>query len=1225
MAGLRCGATVALLGILVLGTPRGAGERGARAGTGSPRTGAIGGPWGRSAPRVAEAPGAAASGRSSGRGRLRDPGHPALGAPRQCPAPGRGDRKRERELEPRPGDRPAVAGPAGTRCTDRVPSGQAGHPLPPTRGWGGANVAQLGRGAQTWNPSVPGVRGRRMGRLCLKDGYSRKDEMTKTSSPHSMFGDGMISTCCPPQVLLKWVMWAVTTGPWHQHPYSFTPDTGSVSSLLHGLASLGSEQWGRRPGVLLGKSLRCAIIISNIRSWRGGGSGVEPVCGPGCQPSTPRATPLVMTADQLLREAVNASRAPRGLGHLKDTVLVFGVCPLCLASCPCAASRKEALNLVARPHPPAPPAPAPCSCWLFPKVKMTTRGQRSAATSAPPLSPRPPGLLGSPPLTSLAAAAVWSSHSPLPGAQAAEIAVPYGSGVAVIVKLGVPAQPGKPCYITMSKKQVTRLHVTSGQRISFTFSCRDPENHYVLDIENKINCMSGPCPVATVQLQPRTSELPALNKTFTWDIEAQKSVSVELGFSAPRLRQVEPGERCPDGITHTIHGRLQASEVGIGTFCANGTVSRVKMQGAVKVALRLPWLHSRNESGFSIAARPPVKRLCIIESVFEGEGSATLMSANYPAGFPEDELMTWQFVVPAPLRASVSFLHFSLSNCERKEERVEYHVPGSATNPEVFRLGDEQPGNMAGNFNLSLQGCDQDAQNPGALRLKFQVLVQHPHDESNKTYVVDLSQERTLTLTIEPRPVKHSRQFVPGCFVCLESRTCSTNVTLAPGSKHKLSFLCDDLTRLWASAEKTISCLDPRYCHRKSYLLQVPSDILQLPVQLRDFSWKLLAAKDRLSLALAPAAKLQQHTQERPCNSSFSYLVAGASPGQDLYVGAFCPGGAVDRMLLRQNASVTLRTYAPGFRWDAAHQGLTVAFVPYFKEEAIFTVIPDMKSKVYLRTPNWDRGLPALSSVSWNISVPRDQVACLTFVKERSGVVCQSGRAFMILQGQQAPAEEVFSLEDDVLPKPSFHRHNFWVNISNCSPASGRQLDLLFWVALTPRTMDPTVVVAAVAGGVLLIFALGLTICCIKKKKKKRGRRGPAVGVYNGHVNTQVPRPPDKFQRGRRDNDSHVYAVIDDTMVYGHLLQGSGGSFLQPEVDTYRPFQGHMGDCPPCPPSGCSRTPTAKLSPDEPPPCMCPEPESEPYTFSHPVKMDVGPGDTVVPLLDTQQPAEPAE
>lgn len=72
------------------------------------------------------------------------------------------------------------------------------------------------------------------------------------------------------------------------------------------------------------------------------------------------------------------------------------------------------------------------------------------------------------------------------------------------------------------------------------------------------------------------------------------------------------------------------------------------------------------------------------------------------------------------------------------------------------------------------------------------------------TYVVDLSNERTMSLTIEPRPVKLGRRFVPGCFVCLESRTCSTNLTLAPGSKHKISFLCDDLTRLWMNAEKTI-------------------------------------------------------------------------------------------------------------------------------------------------------------------------------------------------------------------------------------------------------------------------------------------------------------------------------------------------------------------------------------------------------------------------------------
>lgn len=111
-----------------------------------------------------------------------------------------------------------------------------------------------------------------------------------------------------------------------------------------------------------------------------------------------------------------------------------------------------------------------------------------------------------------------------------------------------------------------------------------------------------------------------------------------------------------------------------------------------------------------------------------------------------------------------------------------------------------------------------------------------------------------------------------------------------------------------------------------------------------------------------------------------------------------------------------------------------------------------MKNKVYLMTPNWERGLPSLASVSWNISVPSDQVAYLTFLKERTSLVCQTGRAFMIIQEQRTKAEQIFSLEE-ALPKPSSHHHNFWVNISNCSPVSGKQLDLLFQVSLTWRTL----------------------------------------------------------------------------------------------------------------------------------------------------------------------------
>lgn len=107
------------------------------------------------------------------------------------------------------------------------------------------------------------------------------------------------------------------------------------------------------------------------------------------------------------------------------------------------------------------------------------------------------------------------------------------------------------------------------------------------------------------------------------------------------------------------------------------------------------------------------------------------MSANYPLGFPEDELMTWQFMVPPTLRASVFFLNYTKPNCERKEQRLEYFLPGYDL-PEVYSLQGAQPMNIPGNFNLSLQGCDQDDLNPEALRLLFKVEVHSPKNEESK-------------------------------------------------------------------------------------------------------------------------------------------------------------------------------------------------------------------------------------------------------------------------------------------------------------------------------------------------------------------------------------------------------------------------------------------------------------------------------------------------------------
>uniref|UniRef100_A0A5F8HGZ6 CUB domain containing protein 1 n=1 Tax=Monodelphis domestica TaxID=13616 RepID=A0A5F8HGZ6_MONDO len=804
----------------------------------------------------------------------------------------------------------------------------------------------------------------------------------------------------------------------------------------------------------------------------------------------------------------------------------------------------------------------------------------------------------------------------LPGISDFDIFLPRGNNITVLIKRGTLTF----CNIILQRKRLSSLTINPGERAIFSFDCPQPEKHFVLEVQKNIDCMSGSCPFGEVQLQP--SRLPALNRTFIWNVKANPRVGLELQFSRPRLRQILPGDTCSDSVTYTISSSLEKTVVNIGTFCSNGTVSRIKMQGGVKLELYLPWDQNRNFSGFNITNHSSIKRLCIIESVFEGEGSATLMSANYPKGFPEDELMSWQFVIPPHLRASVFFLNYTLSNCEKKEERVEYYIPGSHSNPEVFQLGDQQPGNMAGNFNLSLQGCDQDSQNPGALRLLFKVLVQHLQNEGNKVYTVDLSKEKAMSMTIEPRTFKMSRSFDRACLICEGPRKCNPNVTLTAGHKHEISFLCDDMTRLWINAEKTISCTDIGYCTRKNYSLLVPSDIIQLPVELHDYAWKLLVPKDKISLQLTPTQKLQQHTHEKNCKTTFSYVLSSAGQGQNLHFGSFCPGGAIEKIQVKTNISVVLRTYSPGFSNESFRQGMTVTFIHSLKDEGVFTVTPDSKTKVYLRTPNWDRGLPPLTSVSWNISVPNHHVAHLTFSKDRMGVSCETGRAFMIIQEQKAKAEEIVSRDDEPLPKPKDLHHNFWVNISNCSPMNGKQLDLEFCVSLTPKKMDMTVIIlAAVGGGATLLFALGLLACYAKKmSKKKKVSKGPAVGIYNGNTNTQMPGHVGKFQKGRKDNDSHVYAVIDDTMVYGHLLSGSNGSSTGPEVDVYRPFQGPMGDVPPSPPPICSRVSTRKLHPEDPLPFLLPESDGEPYTFSHPKPVEVKENrDNDIPLLEKKE------
>ncbi|KAM4658298.1 CUB domain-containing protein 1 [Amazona ochrocephala] len=749
------------------------------------------------------------------------------------------------------------------------------------------------------------------------------------------------------------------------------------------------------------------------------------------------------------------------------------------------------------------------------------------------------------------------------------------------------------CRIHVKNVARSELRIKPGNSTAFGFTCRTPEKYFIMEIEKKIDCVSGPCPFGDVHLYP--PGLPRLNRTFIWDVKASTKAGLELKFT-PWLKQIEPGETCPDSLHYNINSRIDKATVNIGTFCRNGSVSRVKLLGGAVMALHLPWDSPVNTSGFNIANRASIKRLCIIESILKEESSITLMSPNYPLGFPEDELMTWQFVVPSNMRASVFFHNYSLSNCERKEERVEYYIPGSPSNPEVFKLSDSQPANIAGSFNLSLQGCDQDAQNPGILRLLFQVVVQHPQVDENVTHLVDLSKEWNMTVTIhfEGWPIRTPLMSEPICLICKDPRNCDRALTLVSGAIYKISFLCKDLSRLRITAEKGISCVDLRWCQRKIYSLSVPNAITQLPIRLHKFIWKLLAP-DLINIEItSPSLKLQQHVPEQRCNTSYSYSIVSATPETELNVGVFCHGGSIEKIQMRNNITISLKTFGKGFLNESNHQDLKMSFVPHIKDECTFTVSPDPKAKVYLQTPNWPYGLPPYVSISWYILVASKQVARVGFSKDRMGIVCETGRAYVNLKEETPGAEETVRREDELLPQPRNMYHNFWVNVSNCKPVERTPLTLQFQVTSADKQIDLGVIFAVVAGAGVLT-AIGLTVCCVKKKKKKS--QDPMVGVYNPNVNTQMPGKQGLFTKGRKNNESHVYAVIDDAMVYGHLLKESNGS-VSPEVDVYRPFDGPVGSLPPSPPPFSFRK-DIKCSSNTEDPLPLTDMDHDTYTFAH--------------------------
>lgn len=84
-----------------------------------------------------------------------------------------------------------------------------------------------------------------------------------------------------------------------------------------------------------------------------------------------------------------------------------------------------------------------------------------------------------------------------------------------------------------------------------------------------------------------------------------------------------------------------------------------------------------------------------------GQSDTDFFSASV---LPNDNVMTWNFVVPPKHNFSINFFDTTKPECQKKEVKVTYKQDNKP--PIDKALTDVQPTNYQGSFSLSLTNCD---------------------------------------------------------------------------------------------------------------------------------------------------------------------------------------------------------------------------------------------------------------------------------------------------------------------------------------------------------------------------------------------------------------------------------------------------------------------------------------------------------------------------------------
>ncbi|TNN76301.1 CUB domain-containing protein 1 [Liparis tanakae] len=682
------------------------------------------------------------------------------------------------------------------------------------------------------------------------------------------------------------------------------------------------------------------------------------------------------------------------------------------------------------------------------------------------------------------------------------------------------------------------LVIKDGPPVSMEFECSRPQDVFSVEIVRSIECTTKLCNGHIILAASDSLPLLDFNRKFTWNLKASAPKALKIDFGPSGMRQIDPSERCPDRQRYTLQAFQTTGRVTVGKYCRAGPVGTAQVPNQGSFSLDVPAGQKLPNGRFDVSVGEEIKTLAKITLMLpKGTSSSELLSPNYPDSFPDDDVMEWYFQVPDNQKTAIQFLNLTQPLCLKKDTAMEYH--GIARRGTVRSLKETQPEDMQGKFGLRLRNCEMDGRRAGSPGLALKLRVSSSRARSTVSCKVDMSRMEGLTLHIERvRPASD----------CQMKMNSVPKEKITVTSKGDLTFQDCFPEDVHVTAMRVIECHRLKDCSKTPARLSVPVLPTCLPAPLSSVTWTLRPPPHGTVELTSPTEPLKQALPGQRCNSSLLIKVA---EDDGTTIGHFCPQGAIQKVQIHTNMSVTVSgVEGRALRTPLKHV-LNALFKGEISERYIFTVSPRKGAPVLLATPGWPVGMKSYSTVSWIVSVPPKMDAHLMFAN-LSQPKCSNRHTNIKVQRVGSPEEEYSRREDEEAESQLAVSGNFYLNMSNCMPERGA-FSVITEVSLRKNPLL-TVILSVVAALLVLFVAVLVVVCVVIKKKKKK--LSHQVSIYNPNGTSFLP-GQNGFPKTREDNESHVYASIEDTLVYTDLLRKGAEMGVYGEFDSHQPFTGH--------------------------------------------------------------------